>query len=515
MKLIPFSERKLKKWIAKDVSFYCFGAGTKLRSLCNTIEGFEKQIAHIADNNDKIQGSFFSTGKREVLIENPLNVMPSEKPHVILMTTSFYKEIARQMELSEVWQCEKKGYFFPHKEELHFHHFEWLYRRLRIQKKIIFRSGNYHYIPGWDYTDNAKALFEYMIEKGYNKEYQIIWLVHNPNDYPEIGKIYNVKAISYEWVSSRNMVKKILYFYHLRTAKYLFFTDAMYWTRFCSEGQIRVNLWHGNGFKDKKNKNGIPLDMLFDYTTVSGPIYLELHSKYFGCSKEKVFDTGLAKEDLLFKPPLVGLDEIFHITKAKKYVFWLPTFRVTVPELSSLYEYEIISDTGLPILTSMEKVEKLNNILSELEKCLIIKLHPVQENSVIKKLDFSNIKVFTHMEIFNSGFQINSLLSLSDALISDFSSVAVDYILMDKPLAFVLEDLELYKENRGFVFEPLQDYLPGRELYSFEDMESFLVDVANDVDSSKEKRHKLLPIMHSHQDGNSCERILQLVGLKY
>ena len=53
MKLIPFSERKLKKWIAKDVSFYCFGAGTKLRSLCNTIEGFEKQIAHIADNNDK------------------------------------------------------------------------------------------------------------------------------------------------------------------------------------------------------------------------------------------------------------------------------------------------------------------------------------------------------------------------------------------------------------------------------------------------------------------------------
>ncbi len=255
--------------------------------------------------------------------------------------------------------------------------------------------------------------------------------------------------------------------------------------------------------------------MLFDYTTVSGPIYLELHSKYFGCSKEKVFDTGLAKEDLLFKPPLVGLDEIFHITKAKKYVFWLPTFRVTVPELSSLYEYEIISDTGLPILTSMEKVEKLNNILSELEICLIIKLHPVQENSVIKKLDFSNIKVFTHMEIFNSGFQINSLLSLSDALISDFSSVAVDYILMDKPLAFVLEDLELYKENRGFVFEPLQDYLPGRELYSFEDMESFLVDVANDVDSSKEKRHKLLPIMHSHQDGNSCERILQLVGLKY
>ena len=90
MKLIPFSERKLKKWIAKDVSFYCFGAGTKLRSLCNTIEGFEKQIAHIADNNDKIQGSFFSTGKRVVFLMASHSKDFQLKPHVFPLKLPLY-----------------------------------------------------------------------------------------------------------------------------------------------------------------------------------------------------------------------------------------------------------------------------------------------------------------------------------------------------------------------------------------------------------------------------------------
>ncbi|WP_251392335.1 CDP-glycerol glycerophosphotransferase family protein [Mediterraneibacter agrestimuris] len=513
MKVYPFNNNKIRKWIKEGKTFYCFGAGAKLRSLCNKIDGFENHIACIADNNKKLWGTYFSTPNREIIIEDTMQIIPSTPNHVVLLTTSFYKDVADQLEASGYWKDTERSYFFPHKEELHIYHFNWLYSRLKIKKKIIFRSGNYHYIPGWDYTDNAKALFEYMIREGYNQDYQMIWLVHEPHDFPEINKFHNVKAISYEWPKTGNLIQKIRYFYHLRTAKYLFFTDAMYWTRFCTEEQIRVNLWHGNGFKAKKNKNGAALDAYFDYTTVSGPLYLKLHEKYLGCSINKIFDTGLAKEDLLFMPPEKGLDEILGIPKAGKYIFWLPTFRVTVQELQSLNEYEIESETGLPVLTTMARVEELNSLLRELDIFLIIKLHPVQENSVVTKLDLSNIRVLTHIDISQTSYQINNLLAVSDALISDFSSVAVDYILRDKPLAFVLEDEELYKKSRGFVFDPLKDYLPGKELYNYEDMESFFRDVANGIDPSEEKRHKMLPLMHSHQDGNSCKRILELVGL--
>lgn len=514
MKLVPFSDKRLLKWIKEGVRFYCFGAGAKLRSLCNRIDNFEKQIACIADNNQKLWGTCFSTGKRDILIEDPMQVCPAGEDYVVLLTTSFYRQVAEQLEASAAWGHVRKAYFFPHKEEVHFYHFYWLYSRLKVKKKIIFRSGNYHYVPGWDYTDNAKALFDYMISEGYNQDYKMIWLVHDPHEYPEINQFRNTVAISYEWVKTGNIIQKFRYFYHLRTAEYLFFTDAMYWTRFCGKEQIRVNLWHGNGFKGKKNKKGAALNTFFDYTTVSGPLYLELHAEYFGCDRDKVFDTGLAKEDLLFEPPERSLSEILNIPETGKYIFWLPTFRVTIPELKSLNEYEIESETGLPVLTKMELVEELNLMLAKLDMFLVIKLHPVQESTAIKDLDLSNIKVLTHMEVAATGYQINTLLSCADALISDFSSVAVDFVLRDKPLAFVLEDEDLYKENRGFVFDPLEDYLPGKELYNFEDMKSFLSDVAQDINPSKEKRQKMLPLMHSHQDGNSRKRILELVGLK-
>lgn len=247
MRLVPFSDKKVKKWIKEGAVFYCFGAGKKLKSLCKEIDDFEYHIAHIADNNKKIQNTYFSTKNCEILIEDPLQISPLEEKHILLLTTSFYREVAQQLESSDSWRNERKAYFFPHKEELHFYHFYWLYSRLKPQKKIIFRSGNYHYIPGWDYTDNARALFDYMIAEGYNRDYKMIWLVHEPQYHPEIDKICNVKAISYDWPGSGSLIQKIRYFYHLRTAKYIFFTDAMQWTRFCGEGQVRINLWHGNG----------------------------------------------------------------------------------------------------------------------------------------------------------------------------------------------------------------------------------------------------------------------------
>lgn len=513
MKVVPFSDRKIRKWIKEGAQFYCFGAGKKLHSLCKRIDHFENQIVCIADNNQKLWGTYFSTENRDVLIEDPMQVCPVEENCIVLLTTSFYTQIAEQLEAIGAWTHIQKAYFFPHKEELHFYHFQWLYSRLKVQKKIIFRSGNACYIPGWDYTDNAKALFDHMIEKGYNQDYKMIWLVHDPKEYPEINQIHNVTAISYEWVKTGNLIQKMRYFYHLRTAKYLFFTDAMYWVRFCGEEQIRVNLWHGNGFKAHKNKNSTSLGTFFDYTTVSGPIYIDLHAEYLGCPWDKVFDTGLAKEDLLFAPPEKGLHEILDIPKVGKYIFWMPTFRATVPALSSLNEYEIESETGLPILTKMKLVEELNSLLKKWDMFLVIKLHPIQESRAIRKLNLSNIRVLTHTKVATTGYQINTLLSCADALISDFSSVAVDYMLRNKPLAFVLEDEDLYRENRGFVFDNLHEYLPGVELYNFEDMKSFLSNVAQDMDPSEEKRHKLFPLMHSHQDGNSCKRILELVGL--
>jgi len=47
--------------------------------------------------------------------------------------------------------------------------------------------------------------------------------------------------------------------------------------------------------------------------------------------------------------------------------------------------------------------------------------------------------------------KLYELIGISDGLLSDYSSVAVDYLLLDRPLGYVLADYNIYKEKRGFV----------------------------------------------------------------
>lgn len=54
-----------------------------------------------------------------------------------------------------------------------------------VENRMLFETND-------DFTDNGRALFDYLIEKGYNKKYEIVWLVHEPSKYKEY-QFENVK----------------------------------------------------------------------------------------------------------------------------------------------------------------------------------------------------------------------------------------------------------------------------------------------------------------------------------
>ena len=115
--------------------------------------------------------------------------------------------------------------------------------------------------------------------------------------------------------------------------------------------------------------------------------------------------------------------------------------------------------------------------------------------------------------LVDQDIQINQLLGLADGLISDYSSAAVDYMLLDRPIGFTLEDVEEYGESRGFVFDNIKDWLPGAELYSFRDLCLFVREVGRGIDSTGEKRQRLRKIMHDFDDDQSCRRITEALRI--
>ncbi len=392
-----------------------------------------------------------------------------------------------------------------------------LYYRKKYQDEplrnlILFRSGPHasSYVKGMDFADNARALFEYMLSEHFDEKYELVWLVKDPEEYARYEKEGRVSFLSYDWAVSEKEEERDCYYRALCLAKYIFFTDAYGFARNSRHDQIRVQLWHGCGFKTRVNF--VRCEKRYEYTTVISELYAKIHQDIYGLREEQVLVTGYGKQDWLFHPHREAWEALC-IPKADKYIFWLPTFRMAKTGLEKLNEYDLTGQTGLPVVNTPERLQELDKLLGDLNTLLIIKLHPFQDQERLMKINMEHVVLLEHERLVETDVQINQLLGLGDGLISDYSSAAVDYLLLDKPIGFTLEDMKEYEESRGFVFDNIREWLPGAELFTFTDLCSFIREIGLGIDRTKEKRRRLKSIMHKYDDDQSCRRITEALGI--
>ena len=97
----------------------------------------------------------------------------------------------------------------------------------------------------------------------------------------------------------------------------------------------------------------------------------------------------------------------------------------------------------------MNELKELDSYLREQEIILIIKKHPLQTEWDENEQEFTNIRYVAEALLEKKQIKLYELIGISDGLLSDYSSVAVDYLLLDRPLGYVLADYNIYKEKRG------------------------------------------------------------------
>ena len=106
---------------------------------------------------------------------------------------------------------------------------------------------------------------------------------------------------------------------------------------------------------------------------------------------------------------------------------------------------------------------------------------------MLYKEKHSNIKFMTQKALEKKGLSVYALLRNADALITDYSSAYFDYMLLNRPIAFTVEDIEEYRKKRGFVFDNPFEYMPGEKINSYEDLEKYVANVAEDNDVFAER----------------------------
>ena len=431
---------------------------------------------------------------------------------IIILGNNYRRKYWEIIDSHQIADKIDRMYFFPGAEG---HFTEFYYQKYsQLKNVIVFRSGLMatSNVKEWEFVDNSRALFEYMISHGYTRKYTLVWLEKNPamHEHRYQG-MPNVVFLPYDgaWTDDEEIRDK--YYRYLCSAKFVFFSTNCTFARNLRDEQIRINLWHGCGFKAEK----IRIERhWYEIMTVTSDMYANLHAKQFGLLPEQMLITGLPKNDWVFHPAADWKARL-RIPQANHYIFWLPTYRKE-KGIGSVYEkYESYHETGLPIFASESQLYEFNEVLASLNIVVVIKLHPLQDRSFVNAQVLSNIVIIDNDLMLHEVIDINEILYYADALVSDYSSVATGFMLLDRPIAFTLDDIDFYNENRGFHWpkEELRNWLPGEELFTYDDFVQFVQNVADGRDNSKAKRQRLMPYFHKYTDGNSCARVLEALGI--
>lgn len=357
-----------------------------------------------------------------------------------------------------------------------------------------------------DFTDNTRALYEYMLKNGYLEKYRVIWLADEPD---ELMKRENVKAVS-KRVNKTNFP---LYYYMAR-CKYSVFSNTDIFSVLMGirkrKGQYIFNLWHGVGYK---TADGVYKDNS-EFILSTGEYGTRVLSNFFRADKEKFAVLGYPRTDCFFE----DLSEIrkkfndkFNFQKYSKIILWMPTFRKNKNKTD--YEISNVTQTGLTVLTAEREFACFNDFLAENDLLFVLKVHPAQEELSIFSAKYSNILILKNCDLDEMHVQPYQFIPLSDALVTDYSSVGIDYMLLDKPIIFTLDDYDDYASSRGFYPENAIDYMPGYHVYTITELEEAVMDIAKGKDIHKPFRDKLMPIMHQYTDGNSSKRVLDFLGI--
>ena len=126
---------------------------------------------------------------------------------------------------------------------------------------------------------------------------------------------------------------------------------------------------------------------------------------------------------------------------------------------------------------------------------------------------YSNIVVLNNDMLSNRNININQLLGYADALISDYSSAAIDYMLLDRPIAFAIPDLDVYKSSRKLHFDNLDEWLPGIQITTESQFCDFIKEVRDGVDSGKKLRQNAFNKLGKWRDDNNCKRVLEALHI--
>lgn len=348
----------------------------------------------------------------------------------------------------------------------------WFY----LLTKFIPRQNNkWVFGSHFGFRDNSKFLL--FDAKDNHPEIRSIWISNNKN---EIAQIRSLGVECYHWLS-------LLGLYHcLRAKVYVCTQTTKDINTYTSGGAVYLCLNHGVGLKKcywqkidfMEGFYGASfhkLEKSFEFKVSGFRWYFRVpdiclvpsraQAEMFFCpmfriSMDKILYANFPRNELLrwseqkvkclaqkYEPPHT-IEFMDFMKRFNKVYIYMPTWRNDGSDF--------LSASGIDF-------KKLNESLKKNNDLFILKLHPLTRISADASEGFSNIIQFP------KDSDVYYVLSQTDCLITDYSSIYSDYVLMDKEIILFPFDMDRYLSKSTSLGE-YDKYYPGVRAHSFEEL---------------------------------------------
>lgn len=382
------------------------------------------------------------------------------------------------------------------------------YRLLKslVWGKVIYRSYKYIfnffdlltptnnnqwlvYFTESHYSDNCKYYFEFL--RSTRQDISAFLLVKDKQLFEEIGEQENV----YYHYSLKG-------FYLFLTSKTIVISNGSVFFYFLPyvldvKRKVIANLWHGIPLKN--------LCMKIDKFRLEGKsVFLQQNSLLFASSsreqgffsdcflleKEKIKVTGTPRNDFFFKNK--------NLTTQITDVLYAPTWREE-GKGTVFFPFTNFDFDDFICFCEEYKIR----FFMRAHRYDMASLELFLESTKVSKVRYQKWIIFAGQEDYPD---VQELLLGMSALVTDYSSIYLDYLLLNRPIIFLPYDLKEYESYRGF----LMDYdknTPGEKVLDYGRFKTALKGITLREEFFECARSTLKNQFHLWQDGESCSRI--------
>lgn len=360
--------------------------------------------------------------------------------------------------------------------------YQHYYETLPLRDKTIL----YESFHGRLMSCNPYAIFKFLLRDERFKDWTHIWVIEK-SDYikPEYRRLKNLILVRRG---------SDLYWRYLASVKYLINNTTFAAPFIRKEGQFYLNTWHGTAMKSlgkhikttflehsNSQRNFLQTTHIINPSEFMQKVILEDYeiSKIY---RGKALLSGYARIDLtLQETSKQSLKRHFGIQEGEKVLLYAPTYRGYFGQAE--FEYATIT--------------KLLQELSVMPFKILFKGH----YETLKAIEQEDLRI---CDANDREIDTNELLSIVDVLITDYSSIAFDFMPLDKPIIYYAYDYAKYKKERGVYFG--FEELGLKYCKTLEEVKGLLRDEGflSATNRYAHLKERFFPL----EDGNSTQRVV-------